>query len=284
MIQIQTLNSIPEASIIKAFLDAFADYATTFSARQVSSIFKFRGFDPKLSFGAFDDERLIAFVFNGIGNYLGVPSAYDCGTGTLPEYRGRGLVKDLLKFGEKFLKEHGIRQYVLEVLCNNAPAIHIYENDGFKTCRELICFGQHKSNISINHPASNEFEIKKVGKDILPYIGNWIDFQSSWQNSMESMARGGDDVTYFTALSDGKPIGITAINAEQGDLMMLAVDADYRGRGIGSRLLSTAIGVAVPENLKILNVDARCKSLLGLLQSCNISETVRQYEMIKSLD
>lgn len=152
MIKIQSLDSLTRAAVIRCFLEAFADYATGFSEQQVSSILKFRGFDPKLSFGAFDGERLAAFVLNGIGKYHGIASAYDSGTGTLPEYRGRRLVKDLLKFGEIHLKENGIRQYVLEVLCDNAPAIHIYEGDGFEIDRELVCFGQkNRTSSSVIH-------------------------------------------------------------------------------------------------------------------------------------
>ena len=286
MIKTGTLDTLSEASVIRTFLDAFSDYATSFSAQQVSSIFKIRGFDPKMSFGAFDDGRLVAFVFNGIGSYNNVPSAYDSGTGTLPEYRGRGLVKDLLKFGENHLKEYGIGQYVLEVLCGNLPAIHIYENDGFIISRELVCFSQKKSDISIPH--MNEIDggigIETAGPEILQHIDKFIDYQPSWQNSVESMARGGDDVLFFAASVCGTPIGVAAINARQGDLMMLAVEKSYRGRGIGSRLLECAIGSSVPDTVKILNVDSRCSSMLALLKSCNISETVRQYEMIKYID
>lgn len=284
MTEFRTLDALSEQSIIHTFLDAFADYATSFSAQQVSSILKFRGFDPRLSFGAFDGEHLVSFVLNGIGAYLGVPSAYDSGTGTLPEYRGLGLVRDLLDFGEKSLREHGIRQYVLEVLCDNTPAIHIYEKGGFAVERELICFSQKKSMITARNKSTDDVEITIAGSEILPHIAQWVDFQPSWQNSVQSLARGGGDVTYVAALSGGKPIGVAAINAPQGDLMMLAVEAQWRGRGVGSRLLGKAVSRAAADSVKMLNVDARCESMLGFLKSRNMAETARQYEMIKSLD
>lgn len=125
-------------------------------------------------------------------------------------------------------------------------------------------------------------EIMRVGKEILPYIDNFIDFQPSWQNTIDSMERGGDDVTCLAAMSYGKPVGVAAVNARQGDLMMFAVDDVCRRRGVGSHLLKAAIGCATSGYLKILNVDSRCGSMLGLLNACNIPETVRQYEMIKS--
>lgn len=51
---------------------------------------KRRGFNPDLSFAAFDGSEIDAFILNGIGDFNGLPTAYDIGTGTRKEYRGKG--------------------------------------------------------------------------------------------------------------------------------------------------------------------------------------------------
>jgi ribosomal protein S18 acetylase RimI-like enzyme len=80
-----------------------------------------------LSFGAFKNEDLLAFTFNGIGEYHGIKTAYDTGTGTLKEYRGQGLAKCIFQHSLPFLEEAGIRQYLLEVLQHNEGAVALYK-------------------------------------------------------------------------------------------------------------------------------------------------------------
>ena len=53
------------------------------NAEQLRAMLTRRGFDPTLSFAAFDGAQIAAFTLNGIGNFNGVPTAYDTGTGTL---------------------------------------------------------------------------------------------------------------------------------------------------------------------------------------------------------
>lgn len=283
MFEIKTLEGWSEGQLIDMFLEAFSDYATSFSKDQLRSIFKFRGFDQSLSFGAFDGNRPAAFVFNGIGTHNGVATAYDSGTGTLPDYRGKGLIQDILAFGDKYLRCHGIKQYLLEVLCDNAPAIHIYQKSGFKIKREFRCFSQNISDIRLGNITAERWKICRADADILPYIAEFTDYDPSWQNSTESLERGGDDVTYLAAYDNNRAVGVIAINPRQGDLMSLAVHPSFRNRGIGSRLFEKAVDIVETDRVKMLNVNSRCTSLITFLEHRDITPTVTQFEMTKSL-
>ena len=134
---IKSLEKIGFEAIAKAFNEAFCKYEIQISKQELSLMLKRRGFVPELSFGAFDDERLVSFTLNGIGSYNGALTAYDTGTGTLEEYRGKGLASEVFNYSLPFLRKSGVSQYLLEVLQHNTTAISVYKNQGFITPREF---------------------------------------------------------------------------------------------------------------------------------------------------
>ena len=89
--EIKSLENTCFGTLFEAFGQAFADYEVQLDETQLRRMLRRRGFDPRLSFAAFDGERIAAFTLNGTGNFNGLPTAYDTGTGTLEAYRGQGL-------------------------------------------------------------------------------------------------------------------------------------------------------------------------------------------------
>ena len=83
--EIKSLEKTDFNTLFRAFGRAFADYEVQLNAEQLRAMLTRRGFDPALSFAAFDGAQIAAFTLNGIGNFNGVPTAYDTGTGTLKE-------------------------------------------------------------------------------------------------------------------------------------------------------------------------------------------------------
>jgi len=60
----------------------------------------------------------------------------------LPEWRGRGLAKYLVNAGLAYLREIGLSQAILEVLANNAPAVHVYQATGHKIINQEVLLGK----------------------------------------------------------------------------------------------------------------------------------------------
>lgn len=89
--EIKSLADTGFEALFRAFSAAFANYEMQLNETQLRRMLKRRGFDPRLSFAAFDGGRIAAFTLNGIGAYDGLPTAYDTGTGTLEAFRGQGL-------------------------------------------------------------------------------------------------------------------------------------------------------------------------------------------------
>lgn len=106
MIEIKNLEGISFEQIYTAFKSAFSDYEISVDKIELKSMLKRRGFNPALSFGAFYEDNIVAFTFNGIGKYYnGKLTAYDTGTGTRKEFRGQGLAKRIFTHSMPFLKE-----------------------------------------------------------------------------------------------------------------------------------------------------------------------------------
>lgn len=103
--EIRNLKNIDFNTIFNAFEQAFSDYEIHFEKNEVRSMLKRRGFNPELSFAAFNKNDIIAFTLNGTGIYNNILTAYDTGTGTLKEYRGKGIAKEIFMHSIPFLKK-----------------------------------------------------------------------------------------------------------------------------------------------------------------------------------
>ncbi len=130
-----------------AFGAAFAGYEVRITADELRRMLRRRGFDPALSFAAFDSGgRIAGFTLNGVGTFgggnahTGVRTAYDTGTGTLPEWRGRGLAGRVFEASLPHLRAAGVERYLLEVLQHNTAAVGLYRRLGFEVSREFNYF------------------------------------------------------------------------------------------------------------------------------------------------
>jgi hypothetical protein len=106
--EIKSLAKTNFETIFKAFNQAFADYEIQINKEQLQTMLKRRGFNPNLSFAAFEDHEIVSFTLNGIGNFNGTLTAYDSGTGTIKEHRGKGLATEIFEYSIPFLREANI--------------------------------------------------------------------------------------------------------------------------------------------------------------------------------
>lgn len=284
--EIRNLKDIGFDTLYRGFERAFADYEIKFDKEEIRSMLKRRGYNPELSYAAFDHDDIVAFTLNGTGTFNGLPTAYDTGTGTAKEYRGLGLAGQIFSHSIPFLKEAGIRQYVLEVLQNNQKAIALYRRMNFAVTREFDCFRQ--SIAAITDPTGknehSECTIEPVTGDFISLCEEFGDFEASWQNSTESIERGKSQLTFLGAFINGaEPAGYCVFDALTGDLTRIAVKHTLRRRGIGSQLLRCAIGRIKSDSIKVLNITSDNRSLPPFLSSKNIVLAGRQFEMTLQL-
>lgn len=283
--EIKSLGNTSFDELFEAFKQAFADYELQLNKNEYRSMLKRRGFNPNLSFAAFDGNKIVSFTCNGTGNYYGIPTAYDTGTGTRKEYRGKGLATEVFKFSIPYLKEAGIEEYLLEVLQHNKGAVSVYKKIGFEVTREFYYFRME-----------NYQYIKKIKAIDLPYalkaidINDYIseiprlwDFSPSWQNSLESINRTPEAFNCLGAFAEGQLVGYGIFEPTSGDVTQLAVDKLYRRKGIGSLLFQHMLDFNQHDSIKIVNTDINCESVNAFLKSINIRPTGKQFEMVRKL-
>jgi ribosomal protein S18 acetylase RimI-like enzyme len=113
--------------------------------------------DPGVFFGICADGRLVSVA----GTHLVSPKYSMAGVGNIvthPEYRGRGYGQKAVGAVLAELVRIGIRDIVLNVRQDNAPALHIYEKLGF----ERYCpFFEGKTSIRENGIQREEIDAEK---------------------------------------------------------------------------------------------------------------------------
>ena len=283
--EIKSLGKTNFKTIYKAFNQVFADYEFQLNKTQLQAMLKRRGFNPDLSFGAFNDKNeIIAFTFNGVGHFNGISTAYDTGTGTIKEHRGKGLATKIFEHSIPHLRKRNIKQYLLEALQHNTKAVSVYKNLGFEVIREFNYFTQNNDHIriEIKNPDST-FIIKRIDIEKIGSLTDFWDFYPSWQNDFDSIKRTLNDFAFLGVHSEKRIIGYCVFEPVSGDITQIAVDKQHRRKGIATFLLNEIIKLNKNEKIKIVNTDITCKSITDFLKSKNIEVQGKQFEMIKKL-
>jgi ribosomal protein S18 acetylase RimI-like enzyme len=280
MIVQRLLTDEDAETLYDCFLTAFSDYAVDMrmSREQFQQRLVRDGVRLQMSAAAFDGERMIGFCINGTGEWQGKSTAYDAGTGVVPDYRGRGVAKELFAFLEVRLKDAGFDQYLLEVLTSNTPAATLYRKLGFVDTRRLAVFrsGPQKGKKKPDHHVS----IKHVeGPDWKLYRSFW-DCYPSWQNSSEAVDRVRRDRLIVEAHIEDERVGYGVVFVPSANLMQLAVSPLHRRKGVGSAILATLEGSAP---LKINNIDENLPAALAFYEANGYKQVLSQYEMMKTL-
>lgn len=280
---VKSLNGVPENDICNALNDAFSDYVIQFQipSDRFPKIARRRGADYGLSVGMFDDERLVGFIINGGGEWNGKRTVYDCFTGVICAFKGRGIAPEMFREGLESFKEIGYEQYLLEVITENRKAYNIYEKTGFRISRVFNVYRQDADKIKVAKNNRECVSIISVERPDWVELKKFWDIYPSWQNSIDSIMRVREDFEIHCAYMYGKCVGYIAVESKTGDVAQIAVSKDCRRKGIGSSLIGR-----VMENknknyrLSFLNVDERCVSFIYFADFLNIPLILKQYEMV----
>jgi ribosomal protein S18 acetylase RimI-like enzyme len=281
---IKSLEGISRDELYMAFANAFEDYEMQINKDQLDAMLIRRGFRPELSFGAFDNENLIAFTFNGVGQFKGKLTAYDTGTGTTKEYRGKGLAKKIFTHSLPFLKEAGIKQYLLEVLQHNTGAYKLYKGLGFEVTREFSYSIQNVDDLQLSAiTLSKDYELKhSIGLD--NGFEDFWDFQPSWQNSTDAINRSLDNFNFLGVSHNNTIVGYIVFEPGSGDIAQIAIHKKHRRKGLASSLIKEALTQITTDSVKIINTESACASINGFLESLGVNSQGKQFEMLLEIN
>jgi ribosomal protein S18 acetylase RimI-like enzyme len=281
VIYYETLNETSPEKLHKAFLEAFFDYQVKSELPfwKFEQMLQRRGYNSEISIGAFENERLVGFVLNGLRSWNGKTTAYDLGTGVIPECRRQGITSDMLEHIKKLFKEKQVEQYLLEVIKSNTSAIQLYKKQGFIIQREFSCFELDKNKF-IPLTTCNVEHVERVN---LEQLKEFWDFNPSWQNSIASINALPEAFIYSVVRFNNIIVGYGIIDKKTGDIPQIAVNKNYRGNGIARSIIIDLLKSTESHKICVLNVETQFKSIEKFLKKMGFEYRVGQYEMLLKL-
>ena len=273
--------------VYRAFMDAFADYAMDASGTTEERLLlrmRKNAVDYQISPGLYDGDRLVGFTLVGVDEWGGCLTAYDAGTGIVPEFRKQGWARKLFDHALPALREKGVKRFSLEVLQENEPAIKAYRKSGFEIERELRCFAV-KTETLADPEATSGFEIRPIDRATFSDLEPSADWLPSFENRFTAIDAIESDVRIFGAFDDEACIGALAYSPPLDWLLSLVVDRVSRRRGVGTMLirrLAARLPLSVTR-LSALNVDGQDAATQAFFESLGFTRLIDQYEMARSL-
>lgn len=282
------MSSFTESEILETHNEAFFDYEVPMqiSLESFRKLNRRRGVSYDLSLGVVDGEKLVGFILNAIDYWEDKLTAYDCGTGVIPDYRQKGVGNRIFSELLPILQAENIEQYLLEVIQSNTAAYNLYKKRNFQITREFDCLMADIKEIKSclyngrNNPLAEKCDIREINSIDWKDIINFGDYPPSWQNSDMSVQRLPNSFNYLGAFSEENLVGYI-VYEPNGGLTQIAVNKNNRNQGIGTELIKHLLEQnSNIDKLNIINVDTRDKSLLNFLNSLGFKSFTTQYEMI----
>jgi len=274
---IQNLSNIAFNELLDCFLKAFENYYVQMPSDK--NYYKERWKAAKVNFnfsyGMFDNGRLLGFIIHAIDKRNGTLTAFNTGTGVLPEHRGKRIVHAIYNHAINDLKQHGIKKIKLEVITENTRAIKTYEAIGFKICKNFKCFNGNISLQKTEKVNLKEIDAHKITWETLPNQEYY-----SWDNQKDSLRNG--DYNYFQVLNDNHEAeSFFIIKPKSGYLAQLDL-LDTKNPYCWTRLFSAIKQIST--TIKINNVDERLTEKTNQLVSMGLENKINQYEMELNLN
>ncbi|MEH7224960.1 GNAT family N-acetyltransferase [Bacillus sp. JJ1566] len=171
----------------KGFEGYYFDMTTTvdlFTRRLI-----LEGLSPTLSVIAYDGDRPVGLILNGIRLINGKKVSWNGGTGVDPEYRGKGVGKELIEAVLAIYENEGVEVATLEAVKDNVKAISLYEKAGYKIVDEIVHL-QHTDQLSKDAFLSgkNQFTLIKgipIDASQVPFYKAMVPWQTQWNNARD---------------------------------------------------------------------------------------------------
>ena len=273
------------AELYATFTEAFSDYVYPFALTetQFRNHLLLNGVDLARTAGCFVNDRLVGFSLNGFGDWNGVPTVYDAGSGVIPSYRRQHICESMFEMMLPRFKSDGIRQCLLEVITSNTGAIRLYEKLGFKVNRELALL-QCDADVPAPDAVSTEIEVREMDEPDWDLFASFWDGIPSWQNSPAAIDRSQKNKTTKCAMIGAQCVGYLIYSSKFGRAAQMAVDQNYRHHGVGTALLQAMRSdTAEGYSMQIINIDKGLTHAMKFFTEHGFYERIAQYEMVLPL-
>lgn len=281
MFRCRMLRNEDSSEVLRTMVMGFSDYVVKLDIDEAGYRHKFMldGVDYLLSAGIFDDQEMIGVTMNGVGHWNGLKTVYDAGTVVIPSQRRKGASTKMFDFMMPRLADRGLENYLLEVICDNEPALKLYRNFGFRKSRKLGVFYKEKGSGEVT--AVNAFKFLTVDLKLIKTSGIFDDRGLAWQNSNKWIERTvGTEykLEYIGAFSQNELVGFGIISPNSGKVLRVAVVEENRGMGIGRHIVRELARFTTKPSV-FLNIDLEDQGTVGFLESIGCEKKIEQFEM-----
>ncbi len=273
------------AELYATFTEAFSDYVYPFALTdtQFRNHLLLNGVDLARTAGCFVGGRLVGFSLNGFGNWNGVETVYDAGSGVIPSFRRKHICESMFEMMLPVFREQGVGQCLLEVITSNTGAIRLYEKLGFKINRELALL-KCDSEVAAPGPVSPKIEIREMSEPDWDLFSTFWDGIPSWQNSPAAIDRSQKNKTTKCATVDDRCVGYVIYSSRFGRAAQMAVAREHRHHGVGTALLrAMRSDTAEGYSMQVINIDKGLPHAMKFFNDHGFYERFAQYEMVLSL-
>jgi ribosomal protein S18 acetylase RimI-like enzyme len=270
---VRNLKQTHPGDVVNCLAVAFENYYVKVSSDYDYWINRWKAarVDYSMSAGIFDDAKLVGFILHGIDtDEDGILTAFNCGTGILPEYRKRGFVQELYQYLFPALKAGGIQKCGLEVIIQNDIACQSYERVGFKTKKRYKCFF---GKLELTGALSGLLSFAKTAKPDWNSYSGMKRCRFSWEHNDKAIIAAGKDAFDFWELYDGTDVAGYAILKPNGHIVQFGVVAE-------PYLHALYDGIAgVATQVKLVNIEETEAHTCDFLQSRALKNSIDQYYM-----
>jgi len=264
-------------------MEAFAEYAMAASGTEEDTLLlrmSKNSVDFDTSPGAYDGDHLVGFTLIGIDELDGILTAYDAGTGIVPDYRRQGLAKEMFDHVLPELEARGVKRFLLEALQRNEPAIKAYQKSGFEISREFRCFVAETVSLR-KLPLGAGLDVRSTDAATFENLVPEAEWTPSFENRFTAHLAIPDHVTFFGAYDGDECVGAVAYCEKLNWLLSLLVRQSHRRRGVGQSLIRR-LATMMPERitkLTALNVDGQDTGMQTFFDALGFKHLIDQYEM-----
>jgi ribosomal protein S18 acetylase RimI-like enzyme len=277
--KLQNLCTTGIETIHKAFIDAFSEYEVKIDMpiEKLNEMLLTRDYNPFLSIGCFENNRLIGFILTGYRSIDNTKCCYDVATGVIKEYQNRHVGSILIKELKRSIERNGINQFQLEVLENNIAARKLYEKNGFSITRRLRCYEKEPQRYSISKTL---YEVSRDSEVLRSINENeYVSYKPTWQNSLKAFYNNMDKYYVISLLDSTIIVGYGVIHKEKGDILQVGVKGTYRDKGIEELLIDEMANSISKSKVRLLNIEDN-SYMQKKMEENKYNNFVNQYEMI----
>lgn len=270
--EIKSLQHTPIQEIVSTLNLAFSDYFVpiNFTLDYVNERWAASGVDYSLSFGVFDNDKLVGFLIHAINKYGETKVAYNASTGIIPTHRRKGLLTKLYEKAIVKLKENGIQKSTLECITKNERAILAYQKVGFKIDRQYHLYKLDwiqktiPTTFRIETNESFEFADFEHLQNYFPSIENQDHCLTKYKNNLVSIS----------VFDKEERVAYLLFHKTSKRIHRLGVK-ENNWNAFGEILFSE-----LPTgNYNIINIDSRNENMHAFFKKINFDNYIDQYDM-----